>query len=60
MQEKMYLCIIDGQENVLLHKNMDSNPENLARSLEPYLPDVVVGVEDVFTFYWIDSFEPEA
>jgi transposase len=53
---KMYICIIDGQGKILFHKNMDTNPTNLAKSLEPYLPDIIVGVECVFTWYWISDF----
>ena len=53
---KMYICIIDSQGNILFHKNMDSSPENLSRSLTPYLADIVVGVECVFTWYWIANY----
>ena len=49
---KIYICIIDGKGNVLLYKNMDSIPENLARSFEPYLPDIVVGIHR----YWIPNY----
>lgn len=53
---QMYICIIDSSGKILFHRNMDSSPENLLSALEPYLPDIVVGVECVFTWYWIADF----
>lgn len=50
---KMYICIIDSSGKTLFHKNMDSNPENLLTALGPYQDDIIVGVECVFTWYWI-------
>ena len=50
---KMYICIIDSQGNTLLHRNYDCSPENLISAGGPYLPDIVIGLECVFTWYWI-------
>lgn len=49
----MYLCIISSDGEIVLHRNMDANPESLLKAIEPYRPDVVVGVECIFTWYWI-------
>ncbi|OGO81371.1 MAG: IS110 family transposase, partial [Chloroflexi bacterium RIFOXYD12_FULL_57_15] len=49
----MYVCIIDHQGEILLHKNIDAAPEPLLKILEPYRQDVVVGVECIFTWYWV-------
>jgi len=49
----MYVCIIDHQGEVLLHRNMKAEPEPLLRAIEPYRDDVVIGVECIFTWYWL-------
>jgi transposase len=52
----MYICIIDDFGKIQFHKNLDSSPENLSSALEPYLPNIVIGVECVFTWYWISDY----
>ena len=49
----MYVCIIDHQGEVVLHRNMDARPEPLLKALAPFREDVVVGVECIFTWYWL-------
>ena len=49
----MYLCILDPDGQVLLHKNMKSNPEAFLEAVDPYREDLVVAVECMFTWYWI-------
>ncbi len=52
----MYLCIISSDGDVVLHKNMKAEPESLLKAIQPYRDDVVIGVECVFTWYWIADF----
>ncbi len=49
----MYLCIIDQTGTVLVHRNMPTEREALVRAIEPYREDLVIGVECIFTWYWI-------
>jgi hypothetical protein len=49
----MYLCIISSDGEIVLHRNMDANPESLLKAIEPYRPDIVIGVECIFTWYWV-------
>ncbi|MCK4506652.1 MAG: IS110 family transposase [Candidatus Aegiribacteria sp.] len=49
----MYLCIISSDGEIVLHRNMKADPESLLKAIEPYRPDVVVGVECIFTWYWV-------
>jgi transposase len=49
----MYLCILDREGQVLLHKNMRSCPETFVEAVEPYRDDLVVAVECMFTWYWL-------
>ncbi len=49
----MYVCILDSAGEVLVHRNLRATPENLLGVLRPYREDVVVGVECIFTWYWV-------
>ena len=37
----------------LVHKNLPTTPEAFLRVIAPYREDVVVGVECMFTWYWL-------
>ena len=49
----MYLCILDREGKILLHKNMRSRPEDFLTAVEPFRDDLVVCVECIFTWYWL-------
>lgn len=49
----MYLCVQDLNGNVVLHRNMQAGPEPFLKAIEPFRDDVVVGVECIFTWYWL-------
>ncbi len=49
----MYLCILDREGQVLLHKNIRSRHEPFLDAVAPYRDDLVVAVECMFTWYWI-------
>ncbi len=49
----MYLCIINNKNEVVLHKNIDTDPDIFIENVQPFLGDIVVGVECMFTWYWI-------
>ncbi len=48
----MYVCGIDGEGKILVHRNIRSSPEAFRESIEPYRCDVAVAVECMFTWYW--------
>ncbi len=50
---KMYVCILDEQGKVVLHRNMRAEPEALKRALAPYRESIVVGAECMFSWYWV-------
>ena len=54
--KNMYVCILNQAGNILVHKNIYSNPQSLIKVIEPYLPDVAISVECMFTWYWISDF----
>jgi transposase len=49
----MYVCILDQAGKILVHKNILTSPQAFLRIIEPFLPDVAVSVECIFTWYWI-------
>src|SRR5215207_6912645 len=49
----MYVCILDQSGTILVHKNLPTTPEAFLRIIAPYREDVVVGVECIFTWYWL-------
>ena len=49
----MYLCILDSAGTVLLHRNLPTDAQHLLEAIRPYREDIVIGVECIFTWYWI-------
>lgn len=49
----LYLCILDGDGQIVLHKNIKSRPEPFLAAIEPCRADLVVSAECVFTWYWL-------
>ena len=52
----MYVCIIDQKGQVLVHKNIKTNPVTLLKIISPFLPDLALSVECIFTWYWLADF----
>jgi transposase len=51
--KNMYVCILDQAGKILVHKNISTSPQDLLRVIEPFLPDIAITVECIFTWYWI-------
>lgn len=49
----MYLCVLDADGKVLLHRNMKTTPEAFLSAVAPCRDDLVVAVECIFTWYWL-------
>src|SRR5438093_3676673 len=49
----MYLCILNRDGEILVHRNMPAGPEPFLKAIAPYREDVVVCVECMFTWYWL-------
>jgi transposase len=49
----MYLCILDSQGEIRLHRNMPCTPDLFLKAVAPYREDMAVGVECIFTWYWL-------
>ena len=53
---KMYVCIIDQKGKTRVHQNLKTDPAALFDIIFPFLEDVVICVECMFSWYWIADF----
>ena len=49
----MYLCVVDRDGHILIHRNMKSAAEPFLQAGAPYRGDLAVAVECIFTWYWL-------
>jgi transposase len=49
----MYVCIVNRDGEILLHRNMKAAPEPFLKAVAPYRDGLVVAVECLFTWYWL-------
>ncbi len=49
----MYLCVLDHDSKVVLHRNIRTSREEFLKVIQPFREDICVGVECVFTWYWV-------
>jgi transposase len=49
----MFLCLLDSQGTILVHKNLPAGPEDFLQAIAPYRSDLVVAVECIFSWYWL-------
>jgi Transposase len=49
----MYVCIVHQSGDIVLHRNMKTNPETFLKAIAPYREGLVVAVECMFTWYWL-------
>mgnify|MGYP003668547129 FL=1 len=52
----LYVCILDHNAEVLVHKDIKASPDALQRLIEPYSDQLVIGVECMHCWYWIADF----
>ncbi len=52
----LYVCIIDQEGNTCIHKEISANPDKLYSILEPYIGNIVVGVECMHCWYWVSDY----
>ncbi len=49
----MYLCILDQQGEVVLHRNMRCDGDLFLEAVAPYRDGMVVATECIFCWYWL-------
>jgi len=52
----LYLCVLDPDRRIVLHRRVDCDEKKLLRALAPYRKDLVIGVECMFKWYWLADF----
>jgi len=50
----MHICLVNQAGEVLVHRNLPTRPDRFLNAIAPYdRQDLVVGVECMFTWYWL-------
>ncbi|MBQ4236418.1 MAG: IS110 family transposase [Treponema sp.] len=52
----MYVCVINNCGETVFHKNMECSTDNLELVANTFGKDIVIGVECIFTWYWVADF----
>jgi transposase len=52
---KMYVCILDRHGKMMVHQNINTDPDEFINLIKPYMDDIVVGVECIFSWYWLSD-----
>ncbi len=50
---RMYICILDAEGKVRVHRNGPATPEHFLATIAAYREGLVVAVECIFTWYWV-------
>lgn len=51
--KSMYLCIVNPAGEIVLHRNLATNPDEFIRAIAPFRDDLVVGCECMYSWYWL-------
>ena len=49
----MYVCILNHDGEIVVHRNLPTSPEALLKTVAPYREHMVIAVECIFTWYWL-------
>src|SRR5947199_9290870 len=49
----MYICVLNAEGQIRVHRNGPATPEHFLTTLAAYREDLVVAVECIFTWYWL-------
>lgn len=49
----MYLCILDREGKVVLHRDIKTDPDTFLKAIAPYREGIVIAVECIFVWYWL-------
>ena len=52
----LYVCILDNAGNPVVHKQIKASPTALLKLIAPFRSDLVIGVECMFSWYWVADF----
>lgn len=49
----MYVCILNNLGEIVLHQNIPTDPAKFLKLIAPFREDLVIGVECIFSWYWL-------
>ena len=49
----MYVCILSSEGKTIVERNIPTNPERFLKLIQPYREEIVIGVECMFSWYWL-------
>src|SRR5437016_2483532 len=49
----MYVCMLNHDGEIVVHRNMPTSSEALLKTIAPYREQIVIAVECLFTWYWL-------
>src|SRR5215813_5250094 len=49
----MYVCLVNRDGEILVHRHLKAAPEPCLKAVAPYREGLVVAVECIFTWYWL-------
>ncbi len=49
----MYVCILSAEGKPVIERNIPTSPERLLKLIAPYREGLVIGVECMFSWYWL-------
>jgi transposase len=49
----LYVCVLDREGEKLLHRRIGCDPDRFLALLAPFREDLVIGVECMFSWYWV-------
>ena len=56
----MYLCVLDVEGQIVLHRKLPCRAEAFLAAVEPFRAPLVVGCECLFSWYWLADLCQEA
>jgi hypothetical protein len=49
----MYVCMLNHDGEIVVHRNMPTSPEALLKTMAPYREKMAIAVEGLFTWDWL-------
>jgi len=51
--KRSYICVLDNTGKQYLNRNIVNNFNNFKEIINPFLPNIVVGCESTYSYYWL-------
>lgn len=51
--KRSQICVLDNTGNRYVNRNIVNNIDNFKEIIDPFLPNIVVGCESTYSYYWL-------